>query len=409
MSGVPQAAASKNSKSPEVKVMQETNRNLRVEQLNLLHHTSADTLMGKLLRLFWQPIAISDHVAEGAALPIRILGEDLTLYRGTSGKPFLVDGRCAHRCTVLHTGWVQDDTIRCMYHGWLYDGTGQCLEMPAEKGARPESVKIKGYPVRDYCGLVFAYMGEAPAPEFDLPRRDILERAGRNIIPGVQVWDCNWFQQIENSMDSAHIGFAHTWGAVSRFQEEISTAVPDLAYEETSSGIRQIATRSKTNVRISDWTFPNNNHIRSPGPQKGDPWIDRLVWAVPIDDESTARFTITSAPDVDPETNTRIAETYTSVLDPAEHAAELFFKGRIPHAGAQSILASQDYVAVRGQGKIVDRSQERLAKTDAGIAFLRRIFQRELTAIREGRATKQWKRPQQDIELPIQVAEPAAP
>jgi 5,5'-dehydrodivanillate O-demethylase len=160
-------------------------------------------------------------------------------------------------------------------------------------------------------------------------------------------------------------------------------------------------------VRISDWTFPNNNHIRSPGPQKGDPWIDRLVWAVPIDDENTARFTLTSAPDADRTTNERIAETYKSVLDPAEHAAELFFKGRIPHPGAQSILAAQDYVAVRGQGKIVDRSQERLAKTDAGIAFLRRIFLRELAAIREGRPTKRWKRPQEAIELPIQVAEGA--
>ena len=388
--------------------MQDSNRNLsRIDQLNLLHQTSADTLMGKLLRSFWQPIAISDQLSNGTALPVRIMGEDLTLYRGTSGKPSLVDGRCAHRCTVLHTGWVQGDQIRCMYHGWLYDGSGQCLEMPAEKGGRPESVRIKAYPVRDYFGLVFAFMGEGSAPEFDLPRRDVVERPGRHIIPGVQVWDCNWFQQIENSMDSAHIGFAHTWGAVSRFQEEISTAVPDLEYSETSSGIRQTATRSKNNVRISDWTFPNNNHIRSPGPQKGDPWIDRLVWAVPIDDENTARFTLTSAPDADRETNERIAETYKSVLDPAEHAAELFFKGRIPHPGAQSILAAQDYVAVRGQGKIVDRSQERLAKTDAGIAFLRRIFLRELAAIREGRPTKQWKRPQEAIELPIQVAEGA--
>src|SRR5215208_1779019 len=153
--------------------MQESNRNLsRIDQLNLLHQTSADTLMGKLLRSFWQPIAISDQLSNGTALPVRIMGEDLTLYRGTSGKPSLVDGRCAHRCTVLHTGWVQGDQIRCMYHGWLYDGTGQCLEMPAEKGGRPESVKIKAYPVRDYFGLVFAFMGDGAAPEFDLPRRD---------------------------------------------------------------------------------------------------------------------------------------------------------------------------------------------------------------------------------------------
>src|SRR5262249_19197965 len=152
-----------------------------------------------------------------------------------------------------------------MYHGWLYDGTGQCIEMPADKGARTDHVKIKGYPTHEYAGLVFAYMGEGSAPAFDLPRKAVLESADRNVYAGLQVWDCNWFQQVENSMDSVHIAFAHTWGAVSRFQEEISTAIPELEYLETSSGIRQIATRSKNNVRISDWTFPNNNRIVTPG------------------------------------------------------------------------------------------------------------------------------------------------
>lgn len=388
--------------------MQDSQTVSRAEQLSWLPQTTADSHMGKLLRQFWHPIAISDRLAAGSALPVRVLGEDLTLYRGETGKPWLVGDRCAHRCTVLHTGWIQGDRIRCMYHGWQYDGSGQCLEMPAEKdGGRPESVKIKGYAVQDYGGLIFAYMGDAPVPAFDLPRKAVLERPDRHLFAGVQVWDCNWFQQIENSMDSSHIGFAHTWGAVSRFQEEISTAVPELSYAETPSGIRQTAVRSKNNVRISDWTFPNNNHIIAPGPQKGDPWIDRVVWAVPIDDETTARFTITSAPDADAETNERIANEYNSDFSPADHAAELFFQRRVPHPGASSVITAQDYVAVRGQGRIVDRMQERLAKSDTGVAFLRRIFLRELTAIREGRAAKQWKRLQEEVDLPIQVPEAA--
>ena len=102
-----------------------------VEQLKLLTQTGPGTLMGKLLRQFWHPIATASKLAPGTARAIRILCEDLTLYRGESGTAYLVGGRCAHRCTVLHTGWVQAEQIRCMYHGWRYDGTGACTEMPA--------------------------------------------------------------------------------------------------------------------------------------------------------------------------------------------------------------------------------------------------------------------------------------
>ncbi len=95
--------------------------------------------MGTLLRKFWHPIALTDEVANGKARAVRVLGEDLTLYRGDSGQPHLVGGRCAHRCTVLHTGWVQGEQIRCMYHGWRYDETGLCTEIPAEKQPRTQT------------------------------------------------------------------------------------------------------------------------------------------------------------------------------------------------------------------------------------------------------------------------------
>ena len=106
----------------------------RAEKFNLLTQTAADAPMGKLLRKFWQPIAVSKDLAPGAGQPIRVLGEDLTLYRGESGRAYLVGGRCAHRLTLLHTGWIEGDNIRCMYHGWQYDGTGQCVHRPVEQG-----------------------------------------------------------------------------------------------------------------------------------------------------------------------------------------------------------------------------------------------------------------------------------
>jgi 5,5'-dehydrodivanillate O-demethylase len=363
--------------------------------------------MGTLLRRFWHPIAVANDLPNGAAREIRVLGEELTLYRGESGRPFLVGGRCAHRCNVLHTGWVKGEQIRCMYHGWTFDGSGQCTAMPAERNPRLDLVKIESYAVHEYGGLVFAYLGEAPAPAFELPRKDVLEGDDVVVFTREQHWDCNWFQQIENSLDAVHVSFVHTWGTVSRFEEEITTAVPELSYEETSSGIRQVATRPGNNVRVSDWTFPNNNHIVAPGPRKGDPWVHTSVWAVPMDDLSTMRFAITSVKRTNAETDRRVAEDRHHDFNPADHYDLLFREHRLPECSPANVVATQDYVALRGQGRIVDRSRERLAQSDAGIAFLRRIFLRELAAIAEGRPTKQWKKLEHAPELPISVPQTA--
>ena len=344
-------------------------------------------------------------MAPGKARLLRVLSEDLTLYRGETGTPYLIGGRCAHRCTVLHTGWVQNERIRCMYHGWQYDGTGRCTAMPAERGVLPD-VKIAGYPVHEYAGLLFAYMGSGPAPAVELPRKPALEEPGRLRFVRYQEWDYNFFQGTENSLDATHVSYVHVWGKVSRFGDEITTAVPELSYEETSAGIRQTAYRSANNIRISDWTFPNNNHILGPGPRKGDPWTDNCTWHVPIDDEHTMRFAVTTVPSTDPETDRRFTEDRLSGYNPADHYRELFEEHRIPEGiGSAQVIATQDYAALRGQGVIVDRSKERLGQSDAGIALLRRIFLRELEAIREGRPAKAWTRLHEAVDLPIQIPE----
>src|SRR6266508_766703 len=105
-------------------------------------HTGYGTPMGKLLRMFWQPVAVASDVLPGQILPIRIMNEDLALYRGQSGAPHIVGYRCAHRRTVLHIGWVEGECVRCMFHGWKYDGGGQCVEAPAEDPGFAQHVKI---------------------------------------------------------------------------------------------------------------------------------------------------------------------------------------------------------------------------------------------------------------------------
>src|SRR5260370_7580171 len=116
------------------------------ERLKLLIETGRDTDMGRLLRMFWHPVATSHSVNAGQARPLRVMGEDLTLYRGESGRAYLVAGRCAHRLNVLHTGWVQGEEIRCIYHGWKYAGDGQSTQAPPEAPALPPPVTIAHFP-----------------------------------------------------------------------------------------------------------------------------------------------------------------------------------------------------------------------------------------------------------------------
>ncbi len=139
-------------------------------------HTGPGTLAGRYLRMFWQPVYVSQELKAGYAVPIRILGESFTLYRGASGKPYIVDFRCAHRGTQLSVGWVEDDCIRCFYHGWKYDGAGQCIEQPAENESFAQKITIRSCPTQEYLGLIFAYFGEGVAPP--LPGYPELEEDG---------------------------------------------------------------------------------------------------------------------------------------------------------------------------------------------------------------------------------------
>lgn len=383
--------------------------NRRSERLKLLAQTSRDSEMGKLLRKFWHPVALSDDLAIGTAKLVRVLGEDLTLYRGESGRPYLVGGRCAHRLTLLHTGWVEGEQIRCIYHGWQYDGAGQCTQRPAERDTSTPNVKIAGYPIREYCGLIFAYLGEGQAPEFDLPRKEVFEKPGVLVYARVEVWPTNWFQQAENTMDAVHVSFVHRMGSVGTFGEAISAAIPELEYVETDSGIRQIATRSKSNVRISDWTFPNNNHINVPGLAPGDPWIDIGVWMVPVDDESTMRFQVFATPPSGAEAESRFTQYFREfgVYDAADHHDDLFQRRRYPEDVLVQLTSAQDYVAQVGQGAVADRTHEYLGRSDIGIAFMRKVFWREMEVIRTGGVTKQWRALDHAVDLPIPVTEVA--
>jgi nitrite reductase/ring-hydroxylating ferredoxin subunit len=383
----------------------------RSELHKLLTQTTPGTEMGRLLRRFWHPVALSRDVANGSAIPLKVLGEELTLFRGQTGTPHLVAGRCRHRQTLLHTGWVEDDTIRCMYHGWKFAGDGTCVERPAEKEQRPPAAcRIPGYPVHEYCGLVFAWLGEGPAPGFDLPRKDALEAEGVEIVATRETWRINWFQQIENSLDATHVSFVHQALRVASFGEMVTNAIPELSYAETEAGIEQTARRGENNIRKSNWTFPNNNHVVVPGLAKDDPWIDFVIWMVPADDEHSTRFTLYAFKPQTEEQKRRFLGQFEKYgqYNADEHYEELFLQRKGPEEGdVIGLISAQDYIAQRGQGIIADRDLELLGRSDLGVVTLRRLFWRELEAQREGRPTKQWRKRELPQALPTQPGQAA--
>ena len=387
-------------------VNKEDTKAVRAAQFEQLTQTARDSEMGRLLRRFWQPVALSADAAPGKAAPVRVLGEELTLYRGESGRAYLIGGRCSHRRTLLFTGWVDGEELRCVYHGWQYDGRGRNVRRPAEGDEGHPECHVAGYPVHEYCGLVFAWMGEGDAPEFDLPRKPCFEREGGRVAAGRERWDTHWFQQVENSLDATHVSFVHHAHTTGPFGAAVTTLVPKLEYSETDAGIKQIGRRGENNVRESDWTFPNNNHILVPGLAEGDPWIDVGVWVVPMDDRSSMRFILYGIPPADDAAKRRFDEYMAkyAIYDPAAHRDALFRGEDWPEEADSfvGLTAAQDYIAIRGQGPVADRMNEFLGKSDRGIVFLRRLFWRELDAQREGRSTKIWRKRAETVELPRQ-------
>jgi len=164
--------------------------------------TGPGTLAGRYLRMFWQPIYVSNEIKAGHAMPVHIMGESFTLYRGESGTPYLVDFRCAHRGTQLSIGWVEQECIRCFYHGWKYDGTGQCVEQPAESESFASKISIRSFPKREYLGLIFAFLGEGAPPPFAVYPE--LEAEGE-IDVNTYLRRCNYFSTLENGVDQTHV------------------------------------------------------------------------------------------------------------------------------------------------------------------------------------------------------------
>jgi len=357
-------------------------------------HTGPGTLAGRYLRLFWQPVCCSYELSACQALPIRIMDEDFTLYRGDSGTPYLVGPRCAHRGTQLSVGSVEGECIRCFYHGWKYDGSGQCVEQPAEGPMFAEKVRIPGYPVKEYIGLVFAYLGAGPLPP--LPRYPLLENPDISLDVAALRRICNYFNNIDNSLDNAHVRFVHRRHRDAA-QDQVVLGDPTISVEESEWGIKRYVKYPDGKDLTFFFGMPNINFING---QVVDPAIKRadvLVFKVPVDDENHIHFEV-RAIGMSGERGRAWIEERREMRAKAERdrpelvRAILAGKLRLSDVDPNRIdfVMLEDEIAQTGQGAIAVRSNEHLGRSDRGVFLLRKIWERELRNLAEGRPIKQW-------------------
>ncbi len=257
--------------------------NIRAPDIDIAS-TRPGTPGGKFMRQFWIALDNSANLPAGRAKPIRIMSENYTLYRGHSGKAHVVAQRCPHRGAMMHLGWVEDDDIRCVYHGWKFDCTGQCVDQPAEEPGYNRKAKIPTYPTREHMGLIFAYFGEGDAPPFP----PYPESAGEEVIDPWPVYQvpCNYLQCFENSMDEVHVAFTHAPGGS---HAKLSHDLPIITAEEKDWGILRFGRRASGLVRHTLHYAPNIVRVIVPplsGMDGVGGWPEITFSFTPVDDEN---------------------------------------------------------------------------------------------------------------------------
>jgi len=345
----------------------------------LLTRVGPGTAMGELLRRYWMPIAAVTEFEKETVRPLRLLGEDLVLYKDQAGTFGLVDRHCAHRRADLTYSFVEECGLRCNYHGWLYDEKGRCLEQPYEDTAAPQArfkdkIHIKAYPVESHAGLLWAYLGPAPAPLVPNWEPFTWTNGFRQIV--FADVPCNWFQGQENSIDPVHFEWMHMNWSV-RLRGKTGPYSPKhikVAFDEFEYGFVYRRIREGMNESDPLWTtgrvclWPNalftGNHFE---------------WRVPVDDENTLSVTwcFSRVPkEREPYVQDRIPAWHGPVKDP--------YTGR----WISSHIMNQDFIAWTGQGTTADRTKEHLGTSDEGIVMLRKRFLNDLDLIAQGKDPK---------------------
>lgn len=382
---------------------------LSVADNEMLTRTGRGTPMGELFRRFWIPALLSSELPKrgGPAIKVGLLGEKLVAFRNGDGTVGLMEARCPHRHASLYWARNENDGLRCVYHGWKFAPDGQCLDMPAEP---PDStfknrVRAVAYPTHEAGGIVWAYMGPAEQkPEF--PEHDWTLLPDDHYYVTKRHQRCNWFQNVEGELDTAHVQFLHR-----RLGENHDFAIqrsfdsaehPEYTIAETPVGMLAVAERGYPDGgaywRITPFIMPAYTIV----PAKPE---DRYTFtaAIPIDDENMWGFTVTWTPhrpmtaeeleedrsgmilhvDVDPLTFVPVANMDNDYLRDFDMMANENFTG-VAGVRNQDLPVQEDQ-----DGPICERNSEHLGTTDRAIVAARRLVLRTAKALAAGEEPSQ--------------------
>lgn len=349
---------------------------ISVEGNERLTRVGKGTPCGELMRRYWHPVAATVTLNEKRVMRVRIMGEDLVLFRDLSGNLGLVQERCPHRSASLALGLLEENGIRCRYHGWHFDCEGSCVSQPFEDtvstGSFKEHVSLDAYKVQELGGLIFAYLGPDPAPL--LPRWDTLVETEHDHFIQTTVLPCNWLQCQENSADPVHFEWLHAHGSneLARrlgLRDEVMTPRRHLKIEFDlfEYGIMKRRLLEGDDPETSpDWNvghpmlFPN---ILAGG---------NLQWRVPMDDEHTYNVSYTVRPR--PERTPVQREIPVSELPYADENGEFILTG----------ILNQDLAAWITQGPVAPRHLENLGRSDRGVLLLRRWLEDNMKKVETG-------------------------
>jgi 5,5'-dehydrodivanillate O-demethylase len=335
------------------------------EENKLLTEVGLGTPCGALLRHYWWPVSFSERLG-ATPQEVRILGEDLVLYR-QGEKAALIGRTCAHRGASLALGRAEADGLRCCYHGWKFNAEGQCVDMPAEPRDSPmrNEVRVPAYPTFEVGGLIFAYLGEAPAPAF--PRYDLLFEPGLHRVVHATFDHCNWLQRAENSVDQLHATVLHAAG-----YPELALKRTKVDWTRTPYGIR-----AQYDVdgqgKVSHFVFPSSN--RYFGARVGEGSSHNFHIRVPRDDESTITYGVRAY---------RAADGNTGVTTRGLSDKPRGVYARVDDGWWGIASNEQDRAAQESQGIIADRSREILGTSDAGVVMFRRMLRDAIAAVARG-------------------------
>jgi phenylpropionate dioxygenase-like ring-hydroxylating dioxygenase large terminal subunit len=368
---------------------------LKKEQNDLLTQTGPTTPMGAMFRSYWIPALLSEELPANDCAPVRVklLSESLLAFRDSDGRYGLISEFCAHRGVSLWFGRVEEGGVRCAYHGWKYDVTGQCIDVPSEPSENGfcQRIKLTGYPLVEQGGVLWTYMGvpekRPPLPEFEF-----------SLVPAAQSYtskrwqESNWLQAMEGGIDSSHVSWLHRgnlnsdplFKGAKGNQYNLSDVKPVFEVVPSEGGLligaRRNAEQGNYYWRITPWIMPCFTMV----PPRGDHPVHGHFW-IPIDDENCWAWSFDYHPvrALSPEEVQAMREgkgihvaTIPGTYLPLANKGNNYLMDRAAQKAGRAYsgidgIGMQDASLQESMGPIADRTKENLSSTDNGIVMAR--------------------------------------